>query len=111
MIKQFSEWLNESKETGGRATIELEFDWTWADQMSKSEAAKALKEDFDRIGFPEGLKLIGKPALTGWGRKGNTPKYDEPYDAEFEVSYTGSKAEVKKWASKIQLGKARVQFN
>ncbi len=111
MVKQFNEWLNESRETGGTATIELEFDWTWADQMSKSEAAKALTDDLNKIGFPDGLKLVGKPTLTGWGKRGNTPQYDKPYDAEFKVSFTGSKAEVKKWANKIQLGKVSVDFN
>lgn len=111
MIKGFLEWINESKEAGGKATVELEFDWTWADQMTKGEATRALKEEFDRIGFPKGLKLVGRPTLTGWPRKQNYPQYDKPYDAEFEVSYTGTKAEVKNWANEIQLGRVRVSFN
>jgi hypothetical protein len=93
------------------ADIHLEFDWTWADQMSKTEAAKALADDFDRIGFPNGLKLVGKPRLDGWGNRGGSPKYNRPYEAEFSVSFTGSRAEVKKWAKKIQLGDTTVEFN
>ncbi len=111
MVQKFSEWLNESKETIKTATVTLEFDWTWADQMSKAEAGKALKEEFERIDLPNGLKIVGKPVLDGWGRRGGAPKYDLPYEAQFEVSFTGANSRVKGWANSIQLGKATVDFN
>jgi hypothetical protein len=112
MIQKFSEWLVESREVEVKtATVTLEFEWTSADQMSKSEAAKVLREEFDRIGLPDGLKIVGKPVLDGWSRRGGAPKYDLPYTAEIEISFTGSKASVRSWANSIQLGDAAVDFD
>ena len=112
-VNSFFQFINENKknETESKATVNLEFDWTWADQMSKSEAAKAIKEEFDRIGMPNGLKILSKPELEGWGRRGNTPRYDMPYEASFNISFTGSRAEVKRWAEEIQLGEITIDFH
>ena len=104
MVKGFNEWIAEAKQMDPiKMDVSLEFDWTWADQMSKKEATAALMDEFKDL--PEGVKLVGKPSLDGFsGRRGD---YGKEYTAEFTLEATIPATKVKKWCKDIQLGTCR----
>jgi hypothetical protein len=101
-VKNFLQFINESKEDKKKITFELEFDWTRADQMTRSEAAQSLKDELMK-NLPDGAKIVGAPRLDGWKRSRKEPIYWMPYTAEVAVSFTGPESEIMKWAKSLSL--------
>ena len=101
-LKDFVQFINESKADKKKIIFELEFDWTRADQMTRNEALQSLKDELIK-NLPEGAKIVGPPKLDGWRRSRVEPIYWMPYTAEVTVSFTGPESEIMDWAKSLSL--------